>query len=59
MVQNYVFSRPGEAIPRKKLLHFEEKNLKGGEGFQPESKNVLGFLGGFLLDNMLEEGGGG
>ena len=58
MVQNYVFSRPGEAIPRKKLLHFEEKN-KGGE-LQHESKNVeVVFLGGFLLDNMWGEGGGG
>ena len=52
MVQNYVFSRPGKAIPRKKLLPF-------GNFLQPESKSFeVFFLGGFLLDNMWEEGGG-
>ena len=56
MVQNYVLSRPGEAIPRKKLLPFGYF-IKRGWG-QPESKLIeVVFWGAFFW--TICEGRGG
>ena len=54
MVQNYVFSRPGEAIPRKKLLPFGNF-FKGG--VQPESKSFDVFFWGPSFGQYVRGGG--
>ena len=53
MIQNYEFSRPGEAIPRKKMLPFGHF-LKGG-GIQSESKSFEVVFGGLSFKHYVGE----